>query len=82
MPEPEPPTDAPTWTIGQGLGFLVALPGAILTVLGVAAMLVAVTAIEDKDEALLGLAAAGGATLLGLVIAVPGLIVFFKCRRP
>ena len=72
----------PRWTTGQGLGFLVALPGLIITVLGVASMLVSVLAITDKDDALVGLLFSGGVAVVGLIAAVPGLIVFYRCARP
>ena len=80
MPEPEPTSNEPVWTTGQGIGFLVALPGIVIAVAAIATMLVALGL--EGDERLIGLASAGGGGVLGLGAAVPGLIVFFKCRRP
>ena len=57
------------------------LPGLIVTALGLAAMLVSAFAIEDRDEMLIGIASGGGVVLIGLIAAIPGLIVFSRCAR-
>ena len=68
----------PKWTTGQGIGFLVSLTGWIL---GAAALIgVMVTATEGGNDeeltAIFGLLAG-----LGVVSAIPGTIVFHKCKR-
>ena len=77
-----PVSQQPSWTTGQGIGFLVMLPGLIVIVAAVVAMLVTVWAVTDDDDMLTALAACAGVLTLGLLAAVPGMIVFFKCRRP
>ena len=71
----------PDWTTGQGIGFLVALPGWIAVAL---AVLVAVIGTAASDGGGGAGAAVGVATLTavsGVVIAIPGTIVFYKCKR-
>ena len=68
----------PDWTTGQGIGFLVALPGWILVPLGVIGAIVASSfAGGDRALSLISLGVAIG----GLILAVPGTIVFTKCKR-
>ena len=75
----DPPAGSrePTWTTGQGIGFLAALPG--WTIVGLAA-LVAINRLAAADTGTV-LASAISATLFGVVIAIPGTIVFYKCKR-
>lgn len=80
MPDPDESTE-PRWTTGQGLGFLVMLPGLIVTALGLTAMLVSAFAIEDRDDMLIGIASGGGVVFLGLIAAIPGLVVFTRCAK-
>ena len=70
----------PHWTTGQGIGFLAALPGCVFVVLSIAVALVAFEL--EGDTMAIELASAGVVGALGLMAAVPGLIVFYKCRRP
>ena len=74
----------PHWTTGQGIGFLVALPGWIIV--GLAALVgVIVLAAGTADtgdgigtsELLVILLMA----LFGVIVAIPGTIVFNKCKR-
>ena len=80
--DPPAASREPDWTTGQGIGFLVALPGWII--FGFAAL-----------AGVIGLAAGSGAgqagapelliivvvALFGVTIAIPGTIVFNKCKR-
>ena len=81
--DPPAASREPDWTTGQGLGFLVALPGWIIV--GFAAL-----------AGVIGLAAGSSGTgqvgapelliivvvaLFGVTIAIPGTIVFNKCKR-
>ena len=72
----------PDWTTGQGIGFLVALPGWMIVVLAglVAAFSVGgvVGGARESSAFLVGallVAASGG------IVALPGTIVFNKCKR-
>ena len=67
----------PKWTTGQGIGFLVALPGWVLVGLGLVGALVGAEAGGDSF-----VLAALLSSLAGLVSAIPGTIVFKKCKRP
>ena len=74
-PQPQTPEDEPMWTTGQGIGFLVALPGWLLVAIG---LLGAGPASELGGEGVvIALVAAG----FGILIAIPGSIVFNKCKR-
>lgn len=73
----------PDWTTGQGIGFLVALPGWIIVglavlvgVIGLAAG-TADTGNIGAPELLIILLMA----LFGVITAIPGTIVFNKCKR-
>ena len=71
----------PEWTTGQGIGFLVALPGWILVGLAVLAAFVGAFGTASDDEfvrLVVGAIVVGG---VGLLAAVPGTIVFGKCKR-
>ena len=75
-----PPVDSrePNWTTGQGIGFLVALPGWFLVPFGLMGAIVASSfAGGDRALSLISLGVAIG----GLILAVPGTIVFIKCKR-
>ena len=76
----------PKWATGQGIGFLVALPGWIIFLGGlIAALVVAEQETSWREEANLF---AGNslylfvAGIVGLLCAIPGTIVFKNCRRP
>ena len=66
------------WTTGQGIGFLVALPGYILT--GLAVLVGGVGILTDVHFDTPVRALIFGAALLGIVLAIPGTIVFSKCK--
>ena len=81
----DPPVDSrePDWTTGQGLGFLVALPGwiifglaALVGVIGLAAGTADTEQFGAPELVIVVLMA-----LFGVVVAVPGTIVFNKCKR-
>lgn len=70
------------WTTGQGIGFLVSLPGWIAVGLAIVAFVLSAAGtttseIGDASFFVVGLALGLG----GLVCAIPGTIVFNKCRR-
>ncbi len=72
----------PDWTTGQGIGFLVALPGWIIV--GLAAAVGLGLAVAAPGFSQLGapeLLALVGMALLGVIAAIPGTIVFNKCKR-
>ena len=79
-----PPVGArePNWTTGQGIGFLVALPGWIIV--GLAGMVAAfsVGGVLGGDSGsspfLMGAILAAA---VGTIGALPGTIVFNKCKR-
>ena len=70
----------PDWTTGQGIGFLVALPGWII--FGLAALVGGIGLAAGTEQfgapelSIIVLMALFGAT-----IAIPGTIVFNKCKR-
>ena len=79
--DPPAASREPDWTTGQGIGFLVALPGWIIV--GLAALVAVIgVAASDSGE---GVGAAVGIAILtaagGAIIAIPGTIVFNKCKR-
>jgi len=74
-PRPQAQEDEPIWTTGQGIGFLVALPGWLLVAIG---LLGAGPASEIGGEAVVAALVAAG---FGVLIAIPGSIVFNKCKR-
>ena len=74
-PRPQAQEDEPMWTTGQGIGFLVALPGWLLVAIG---LLGAGPASELGGE---GVVIALVAAAFGVLIAIPGTIVFNKCKR-
>ena len=82
--DPPAASGEPDWTTGQGLGFLVALPGWII--FGLAALvgvnrLAAGTADTEQFGAPELVIVVVLMALFGVVIAVPGTIVFNKCKR-
>ena len=89
-PEPPPVTriydaDRPAWTTGQGIGFLVALPGYLSIFLSLL-LLVAADSLSESgttyDLLGAGLTAFGAVGIIGgLLAAIPGSIVFYKCKR-
>ena len=70
------PPGEPQWTTGQGIGFLVALPGLLSFFVGLFG------SCATRDD--------GGGVLVGFVLtmavgaifAIPGVVVFKKCKRP
>ena len=82
-PSPEPVSRGEAaWTTGQGIGFLVALPGWIAIGLAVAVFVVSLTATDISEIGEYSLFVVGvtlGAGGLGL--AIPGGIVFNRCKR-
>lgn len=87
MPTPEhhsePSSDStapnePQWTTGQGIGFLVSLGGWLIGGLGLIGL--AVGAYAELDGSVL--AALAASTGVGVILAIPGTVVFNKCKRP
>ncbi len=73
----------PDWTTGQGIGFLVALPGWIIVGLAALTSVIGIgVAASDSGE---GVGAVVGIAILtavfGTIVAIPGTIVFNKCKR-
>ena len=71
----------PDWTTGQGIGFLVALPGWMIVVLAALTSVIGVAASNGGE----GVGAVVGIAILtavcGTIVAIPGTIVFNKCKR-
>ena len=71
----------PDWTTGQGIGFLVALPGWMIVVLAAFTSVVGIAASNGGE----GVSAVVGIAILtavfGTIVAIPGTIVFNKCKR-
>ena len=79
-PEPSPDRmipNEPQWTTGQGIGFLVSLGGWLIGGLGLVGLAVGVYAELDGSV----LAALGASTGIGAILAIPGTVVFHKCKR-
>ena len=79
--EPSPNStipNEPQWTTGQGIGFLVSLGGWLICGLGLVGLAVGVYA-ELDGSVLTALAASTG---IGAILAIPGTVVFNKCKRP
>ena len=74
------PSKEPQWTTGQGIGFLVAFSGWMLAAFSFIAD-VAVVGFMEVDEDIVPVAF-GLLTGLGAVSAIPGTIVFHKCKTP
>ena len=71
----------PEWTTGQGIGFLVALPGWLLLGLSMLVALVGL-AVSDSTDAGPEIFISGVIiAVFGMIIAIPGTIVFNKCKR-
>jgi len=68
----------PQWTTGQGIGFLVSLGGWLIGGLGLIGLGVGVYAELDGSV----LAVLAGSTGIGMILAIPGTVVFNKCKRP
>ena len=67
----------PTWTTGQGIGFLVAFSGWTLAFLGLVGVI-----ISDYIEADGQIVTIFGSSVgLGVLSAIPGAVVFNKCKR-
>ena len=79
-----PPVDSrePDWTTGQGIGFLVALPGWIIFGLaGVVAAFSVGGVVGGDSESSAVLVGALLVAAFGVITAIPGTIVFNKCKR-
>ena len=77
-PDAPPERRPPRWTTGQGIGFLTALPGLLLiTAAGIVVIAAADLSGEDADVAQGAYAVMG---TLGVLLALPGVVVFFMCR--
>lgn len=72
------PSREPTWTTGQGIGFLVSFSGWLIAGLGLLGLAVGV-AVELEGEVM---AVLGPLTAFGVISAIPGTVVFNKCKRP
>lgn len=72
------PSGEPKWTTGQGIGFLASFSGWLLAGLGFLGLAVGV-AVELEGEVM---AVLGPLTAFGVISAIPGTIVFNKCKRP
>lgn len=68
----------PEWTLGQGIGFIVAFTGWMLAVLGYVSAVILVGLIEADSEIIPGIC--GLISLTGVLLAIPGTIVFKKCN--
>ena len=68
----------PQWTTGQGIGFLVSFSGWLLAGLG---LIGAMVSREFGADGVVS-AAFGASAALGVIAAIPGTIVFNRCRRP
>ena len=68
----------PKWTTGQGIGFLVSLCGWLIAAAGLIGLMITAPAGAGDDELvpIFGLLAG-----LGVISAIPGTIVFHKCKR-
>ena len=77
-PDPQPERRPPRWTTGQGIGFLVMLPGLLLLVTAVITAAVAADLRGDEADVAQGAYAVMGA--LGVLMTLPGIVVFFMCR--
>ncbi len=72
----------PDWTTGQGVGFLVALPGWIIVGLaGIGALAAVYLVAADSPIALHVVIGVVSWAVFGVIIAIPGTIVFNKCKR-
>ena len=71
--------DEPEWTTGQGIGFLVALPGWLAVLIGLAGAGIFASDEPGLPTASVGLLVAAAA---GFITAIPGTVVFHKCKRP
>ncbi len=77
-PRPATGAQTPRWTTGQGIGFLAALPG-LLLIAAAAVTAAATTDLKGDDlDTAQGAFAVMGA--LGLIMALPGVVVFLMCR--
>ena len=71
------PTE-PEWTTGQGIGFLVSFVGWLLAFLGLVGVIISGNL--EADGAVI--AVFGSFIGLGVISAIPGTVVFNKCKRP
>ena len=78
-----PPTGTrePDWTTGQGIGFLVALPGWIIVGLAALVAVIGVATSGGGDDVGAAVGIAMLTAVFGVIIAIPGTIVFNKCKR-
>ena len=71
----------PDWTTGQGIGFLVALPGRIIVGLAALVAVIGVATSGGGDDVGAAVGIAMLTAVFGVIVAVPGTIVFNKCKR-
>ena len=71
----------PDWTTGQGIGFLVALPGWIIVGLAALVAVIGVATSGGGDDVGAAVGIAMLTAVFGVIVAVPGTIVFNKCKR-
>ena len=70
------------WTTGQGIGFLVALPGWIAVALSIVVFVISATGAATTEISGVSLFGVGVVLVVGgTVSAIPGTIVFDKCKR-
>ncbi|MDE0664822.1 MAG: MotA/TolQ/ExbB proton channel family protein [Acidobacteria bacterium] len=71
----------PHWTTGPGIGFLVAVPG--WTIVGLAALtaVIGVATSGGGDDVGAAVGVAMLTAVFGIIVAIPGTIVFNKCKR-
>ncbi len=69
------------WTTGQGIGFLVALPGWIIVGLAALVAVIGVATSGGGDDVGAAVGIAMLTAVFGVIIAIPGTIVFNKCKR-
>ena len=68
----------PTWTTGQGIGFLAAFFGWILAAFGLVSGMI--SGYLEADGLIVAIL--GSLTAVGVIAAIPGTIVFHRCKRP
>ena len=72
----------PDWTTGQGIGFLVALPGWIIVGLAGVVAAFSVGGVVGGDNASQPILISAILVMVaGAIFALPGTIVFNKCKR-
>ena len=75
-PGSQSPTE-PEWTTGQGIGFLVSFVGWLLAFLGLVGVIISDYIGDDGQTVTIF----GSSVGLGVLSAIPGTVVFNKCKR-